>query len=116
MGERRTALHADESGTEFRVEDRWASVRRDDPREPLPRRGERWSGDPGRGQQQERSQQRERSQPWDRGPQWGGDGQDWERSQEWDRTGSDTDWESGGRLGEYSAIEGAPRRSRHSRD
>jgi hypothetical protein len=32
VGERRTARHADETGTEWRVEDRWAAVRRDEDR------------------------------------------------------------------------------------
>ncbi|MCI4063113.1 hypothetical protein MRQ36_11190 [Micromonospora sp. R77] len=32
VGERRAAVHADGGGTEYRVEDRWASVRRAEPR------------------------------------------------------------------------------------
>jgi hypothetical protein len=32
LGERRSARHADETGTEWRVEDRWAAVRRDEDR------------------------------------------------------------------------------------
>ena len=49
MGERRAAVHADETGTHVRIEDRWASVRHeeyvpgpadDEPRRESPRRAE----------------------------------------------------------------------------
>ncbi|GAB3868850.1 hypothetical protein ACFPIJ_05530 [Dactylosporangium cerinum] len=46
MGERRAAVHADETGTHVRIEDRWASVRHeeytpeDEPRRESPRRSE----------------------------------------------------------------------------
>jgi hypothetical protein len=41
MGERRAAVHADDSGTELRYEDRWAAMRSDEPRPPDPTWGRR---------------------------------------------------------------------------
>jgi hypothetical protein len=45
MGERRAAMHADESGSEMRIEDRWAAVRREEPRRDDYRRDAGWRGD-----------------------------------------------------------------------
>ncbi|MET7422308.1 hypothetical protein [Dactylosporangium sp. NPDC005555] len=68
MGERRAAVHADETGTHVRIEDRWASVRHeeyvpavapaasdDEPRRESPRRSEA---------RRERERQRETGEHW----------------------------------------------------
>jgi hypothetical protein len=60
MGERRTAMHADGSGTELRIEDRWAAVRRDESRRRDAHREPEQSWDHGRDAEWGREPHRDR--------------------------------------------------------
>jgi len=69
MGERRAAMRSDDTGTEMRIEDRWAAVRREEARrEEAQRAGDRWG--------EQRSAWEEQRSAWDERQRWndGGDG------------------------------------------
>lgn len=65
MGERRTAMEADESGAEVRIEDRWAAVRQEDARRFDTRRDIR--RDTHREPDRDRDRGRDSEAGWDRG-------------------------------------------------